>query len=119
MLETINLYQLVEQFHKKYQLKSNPNNTKLQQARVRHMDEELNEYKHAVECNDREGQLDALVDLIYIALGTAYYENFKFNKAFEAVHNVNMKKIQKATERSQWDVVKPTGWTPADLKKFI
>ena len=119
MQKTINLYHLVKQFHKKYQLKSNSNNAKLQRARIRHMQEELNEYKKAIKSNNRTEQLDALLDLVYVALGTAYYENFKFNEAFKAVHNVNMKKVRKATKRSKWDVVKPKGWKPADLRKFI
>ena len=119
MAYTIKLYQLVKQFHKKYQLTSSPNDAKLQQARIRHMQEELDEYVKAVKSSDRVEQLDALVDLVYVALGTAYYENFKFNEAFDAVHSVNMKKIQKATERSHLDVVKPKGWTPANLKEFI
>ena len=52
MQKTINLYHLVKQFHKKYQLKSNSNNAKLQRARIRHMQEELNEYKRQNICND-------------------------------------------------------------------
>ena len=119
MAEQIDLYQLVKQFHEKYELQPDPSKLKLQQARIIHLQEELAEYIKAIKSNDRAEQLDALIDIIYIALGTAYYENFKFNEAFQAVHNVNMKKIRKATERSEWDVVKPEGWTQADLKEFI
>lgn len=113
------MYKNVCEFHEKYKLEKNPDNRELQQARIRHMTEELNEYIRSQIAGDREGQLDALVDLVYVALGTAYYEGFKFNEAFAEVHGCNMKKIQKATERSKWDVVKPDGWQPPQLKEFI
>jgi len=113
------MYKQVSQFHKKYKLDKNPNNKKLQQARIRHMQEELNEYVYSVKKHDRVGQLDALVDLVYVALGTAYYENFKFNKAFNIVHKANMKKIRKSTKRSKWDVVKPAGWKTPNIKECI
>lgn len=119
MSENINLFELVKQFHKKYQLEVNPNNIQLQHARIKHMQEELNEYIQSVQNNDREGQLDALIDLVYVALGTAYYENFNFDEAFKTVHSANMKKIQQSTERSKWDVVKPKGWTPPNIKEYI
>jgi len=112
-------YKLVQDFHAKYNLPKNNQNPKLQQARIGHMQEELDEYKKAVHQKDLEGQLDALVDLVYVVLGTAYYEDFDFDGAFEEVHSANMKKIQRATERSEWDVVKPEGWTAPDLKKYI
>lgn len=113
------LYRLVSNFHRKYKLDRDPNNKKLQKARIRHMKEELTEYVNAVNSKDRLGQLDALVDLIYVALGTAYYENFKFNDAFDIVHKANMKKIRKATKRSQWDVVKPAGWKTPNIKECV
>lgn len=112
-------YDLVRDFHKKYNLAVNKQCKELQLARVKHMQEELSEYAKAVAQNDIEGQLDALVDLVYVALGTAHYENFDFDGAFTEVHTANMKKIQRATERSKWDVVKPVGWTAPVLKKYI
>ena len=116
---TKSIFELIKEFHKKFNLQSNPNNKELQEDRIKHLTEELNEYIKAVKSNDRIEQLDALIDLIYIALGTANYENFKFDDAFKEVHSCNMKKIQKATERSKWDVVKPEGWQPPNLKDYI
>tara|TARA_Y100001937_G_scaffold128117_1_gene202571 strand:- start:504 stop:851 length:348 start_codon:yes stop_codon:yes gene_type:complete len=115
----MNIFQLVQEFHEKYGLKKEPNNFELQRARIRHMIEEMQEYVKGHREGDREQQLDALVDLVYVALGTAYYEGFDFNKAFKEVHECNMKKIQKATERSKWDVVKPEGWKAPNLKEFV
>jgi predicted HAD superfamily Cof-like phosphohydrolase len=62
-----------------------------------------------------EDQLDALVDLVYVALGTAYLHGFDFTAAWERVHRANMAKVR-ATHASQskrgstHDVVKPAGW---------
>ena len=39
--------------------------------RITFLEEELNEYKKAVAENDLEGQADALIDLVYVAMGTA------------------------------------------------
>ena len=114
----MDIFQKVKDFHKKYNLEQNPNNYELQRARCRHMIEELTEYVKAHREGNREQQLDALVDLVYVALGTAYYEGFDFNGAFDEVHQCNMKKIQKPTNRSKWDVVKPEGWVGPQLKEY-
>ena len=114
----MNQFKQVTEFHKKYQLEVNPNNVQLQHARITHMQEELNEYMYSVNINDREGQLDALIDLVYVAMGTAYFEGFDFDAAFQEVHRCNMKKIRKSTDRSKWDVVKPEGWTPPNIKEY-
>lgn len=62
-------------------------------------------------------QLDALVDLVYVALGTAYLHGFDFREAWRRVHEANMAKIrtervEDSTRGSTYDVVKPKGWTP-------
>lgn len=84
------------------------------------MFEELQEYCDASATNDLEGMLDALVDLTYVVLGTAYLHGFDFNEAFRRVHEANMKKIRAVSKHdskrgTSYDVVKPAGWEPADL----
>ena len=112
-------FESIREFHQKYNLQPTQNNKELQEARIKHMTEELNEYIKAQKEGNREQQLDALVDLVYVTLGTAYYENFDFDGAFKHIHSCNMKKIQKATKRSKWDVVKPEGWQPQNFKDYI
>ena len=112
-------FESIREFHQKYNLQPTQNNKELQEARIKHMTEELKEYINAQKEGNREQQLDALVDLVYVTLGTAYYENFDFDGAFKHIHSCNMKKIQKATKRSKWDVVKPEGWQPPNLKDYI
>jgi predicted HAD superfamily Cof-like phosphohydrolase len=102
--------------------------------RMRFMHEELDEYATheasasmermiahrpdlAAYTNDLEHMLDALVDEVYVVLGTAYQHGFNFREAWRRVHEANMKKVraQSAEESkrgSTFDVVKPKDWTP-------
>ena len=66
-----------------------------------------------------DAQLDALVDLSYVVLGTAYLQfgSKAFWEAWRRVHSANMAKVR--TERasdskrgSTFDVIKPEGWSP-------
>jgi len=93
-------------------------------VRIEHMFEELNEYEKAVHDGDLEGQFDALIDLIYVALGTAYWHNFPFNEGFDAVHAANMRKKRAASAAQSkrgttLDVIKPHGWKPANLVALL
>lgn len=92
----------------------------LQKLKFTHMHEELDEYEKAIAAGDMEGALDALVDLVYVVLGTARAHNFPFNEAWCRVHAKNMtkKRALKASESkrgSAFDIVKPEGWVPASL----
>ena len=113
-----NYFNLVCDFHTKYKLGSRPSCKKLQAAKIRHLKEELKEYIKAVRNSDREQQLDALIDLVYVALGAAYFEQFNFDKAFKTEHAANMKKVAMPTKRSAWDVVKPKGWKAPNIKRY-
>lgn len=89
-----------------------------------HMREELVEWQKGRAEGDLEQQLDALIDLVYVALGTAYQQGNDFNEGFRRVHAANMMKVRalKAEEskrNSTWDVVKPEGWTPASLADLV
>ena len=60
-------------------------------------------------------QLDALVDLVYVALGNANLHGFDFKEAWRRVHAANMAKVRAqrpsdSKRGSSFDVVKPIGW---------
>lgn len=111
------LEQDVIEFHKKFKIQKQPNNPKMLHARILHLHEEVVEYANACSKKDKSKQLDALVDLIYVALGTVYLtlSNRNFREAWVRVHKANLNKIRKKTNRSEWDVVKPKGWKEPDL----
>lgn len=121
-------YRDILDFHVKFGLVyfggPRPLPTDLKDFRIKFMEEELNEYKRAVDVGDLEGQLDALVDLVYVALGTAHLQGFKFNEAWKRVHQANMRKVRATSEEQSKrgtasDVIKPVGWEPPFLKDLV
>lgn len=135
----------IRQFHEKFQLQYDgpPRDlpAELKQFRVKFLAEELCEYVsdssifHQVvasaflsEIDIRrqplEKQLDALVDLMYVLLGTSYLQGFDFKEAWNRVHETNMTKIRALTtdesrRESLYDVVKPEGFRPPDLSDLV
>lgn len=115
-------------FHKKFGLEYDgraralpPN---MQEFRSKFLNEELEEYELAVNGSDLEGALDALVDLVYVALGTAHLHGFDFREAWRRVHEANMKKVRvervdQSSRGSLFDVVKPPGWRTPSLSDLV
>lgn len=117
------MLQYVMQFHRKFSLPMPPGPTPLPrdlfEFRVAFMIEEINELKEAYEKGDLPKQLDALVDLVYVALGTALMMGFwHFTEAFRRVHEANMRKVKgdgKSGRHPTMDVIKPAGWSAPQL----
>jgi predicted HAD superfamily Cof-like phosphohydrolase len=123
-----NMVEDIEAFHKKFRLsytgKPRALTKGMSDFRVGFMEEELDEYKHAVKKKDLEGQFDALIDLIYVALGTAYIQGFDFEEGWRRVQEANMSKMRvenaaDSKRKSSYDVIKPEGWTPPDLSDLV
>lgn len=73
---------------------------------------------------DLEIQFDSIIDLIYVALGTAFHHGVDFNEGWRRVHAANMRKVlAKSPEDSKrgyrFDVVKPKNWSPPDLSDLV
>jgi hypothetical protein len=86
------------------------------------MQEELDELMGAWRVGDLAGVADGLVDLVYVALGTAHLLGLPWQQLWDEVQRANLAKeraTSAADERStrghSLDVVKPTGWTPPDI----
>jgi len=118
----------IDNFHKKYGFEKNekidiPNNSELINFRTAFLMEELAEYTNAITKKDAAGALDALVDIVYIALGTAWLFNLPFEKAWTEVQKANMNKIRakdKTGKRgTKFDVVKPKDWKAPNIEKII
>ena len=118
-----------------------------QEFRNKFLIEELNEYLSAVGCSlttesanvagkikdpsylqDSAKALDSLVDLVYVAIGTAYMHGFDFDAAWKLVQDANMQKIKvgssldsaSSTGRgNKFDVKKPAGWLPPDIESLL
>ena len=123
----MNVFKAVQDFHEKFKVKWAPKPDTLPsyiyQYRLGFLNEELVEFVDAHNAGDIEGELDAIVDLIYVASGTLYLMGFSAEKqaeAFKRVHEANMKKkrAKNANESKRghaFDVVKPVDWVAPDL----
>ena len=124
----INFVGDIYDFHEKFGLKySGPPRELLSDMgmfRIRFMKEELDEYGQACLDGNKAKQLDALVDLVYVAIGTAYLQGFDFTEAWRRVHAANMKKVRAveasaSVRGSVYDVVKPPGWQAPNLEDLV
>lgn len=84
--------------------------------RTEFLDEELDEFKKGLAEGDAAQVADALVDLVYVALGTAHLFGFPFQQLWDDVQRANLAKERAAADGSNskrgssLDVIKPEGW---------
>jgi predicted HAD superfamily Cof-like phosphohydrolase len=69
-------------------------------------------------------EFDALIDLVYVAIGTSHLQGFKFREGWARVHRANMAKRRATSSTDSTrghiaDVVKPEGWTPPSLTDLV
>lgn len=111
----------VKDFQTKFSLGDHPQvpsilENNLLDQRIQLMQEELNEFKAASypakgRVVDLAGQADALVDLVYVTLGTVAIMGLPWEKLWDDVHRANMSKVRGMTHRGHNnDVTKPEGW---------
>ena len=115
-------------FHNKYGLvytgKVRPLDKSTQAYRIHFLEEELKEFIQSANLDDTVGMADALIDIVYVAMGTAYMMGLPWQKLWDEVQRTNMNKIR-ATDANQskrknsLDVIKPEGWEPPNLKAII
>ncbi len=80
------------------------------------LEEEIGEFKVAYQKNNYEDMGDALIDLIYFALGHCYRMGIPFDSWFELVHNANMAKVLRKTKRGNKDAIKPPEWQKPEFQ---
>jgi hypothetical protein len=114
---------LIKQMHRKFGITSEQVKFSDEEKKFRicAMQEELDEYKEAT---SKEDELDALVDLVVFALGTAERQGMLevFTEAYQRVMVANcQKEIGQNQKRGsfQLDLVKPKGWTAPDLSDLV
>lgn len=86
--------------------------------------EELDEFKEAAEAGDMAGMLDALVDQLYILLGTVHScgMGIALEDGFYEVHRSNMTKLDKDGKpvyREDGKVIKSERYDPPNLQRII
>lgn len=107
-------WEMVKEFHVKFEhpVSNYPVMLNLDRVVKRYnwMLEEINEFKESKNCYE---QADAMVDLMYFALGTLVEMGVKPDKLFQIVHKANMDKLWpdgKPHYNSEGKTVKPANW---------
>jgi predicted HAD superfamily Cof-like phosphohydrolase len=124
----------VGEFHQKFGLhdviwQSDPGPTEitpeLLDFRIRFLKEELQEFIDGSEAMDHIQMADALIDLVYVAMGTAHFFGYPWQALWNDVQRANMAKERAAGDgsnsarRSSWDVIKPEGWKPPQTEQVL
>lgn len=85
--------------------------------------EEFAELNAAVTQGDKDEQLDALIDILVVTIGAIHSMGADGEGAWNEVMRTNFAKIDPVTgkvrKREDGKVLKPEGWTPPNLSKFI
>jgi predicted HAD superfamily Cof-like phosphohydrolase len=112
--------------------------------RLKFLKEELQEFEDGMHAQDPEQMFDALLDLVYVAHGTSHLLGFPWREGWAEVQRANMTKerckighkyvgdphrglcdicaqpfIKHGVRGSLWDVIKPAGWTPPDIRGIL
>tara|TARA_R100001530_G_C4307043_1_gene151968 strand:+ start:139 stop:552 length:414 start_codon:yes stop_codon:yes gene_type:complete len=118
----------ISEFHRKFRLdkhkKPNLGTSEYQEFRLNFIKEEVAELEEALKNNDKALVFDALIDIVYVTLGTAYVMGFPWRHGWNEVHDTNMKKVRvdsgKQSKRgSTYDVIKPRDWQPPRLEELL
>lgn len=117
-----NIYQDVLNFNNKFEvpLADKPQllNDELYNYRLGFMREELQEFVDAQYQQNLQQSLDALIDLIYVAAGTAQMMGVDYecwSRLWNTVQEANMNKVRaksaaESKRGNSVDVIKPEGW---------
>lgn len=115
-------YQDVQNFHDKFEVPLSKVPALLEgetyNFRLGFMQEELQEFVQAHFDNDLEMAYDSLVDLVYVAYGTAQMMGCTpamWQELWNAVQDANMSKVRATSAAdskrgTSLDVIKPAGW---------
>lgn len=84
------------------------------------IDEEVQELKAA---KTPEEELDALIDIIWVACGAINSAGYHGDGAWREVMRSNMSKIDRVTGTVKKDangkILKPEGWRPPELSRYL
>lgn len=87
------------------------------------INEEYWEFQDAIKASDDVEQLDACMDMIWVILGYCKMKGFDVYGAWNEVARSNLAKIDihtlKVIKNEAGKVMKPEGWKPPELAKFV
>ena len=112
----------METFGQEVRTKASFPNEKIVNLRLDLIEEELSEFKEAVEKKDIKEVADALTDILYVTYGAGHAFGINLDKCFEEVQNSNMSKLGsdgKPIYNENGKVMKGPNYFKPDLNKFI
>jgi len=113
MTMTKDVKTFLNKFELMYEGKPRKLSEQMHQTRVEHIHEEACEYMMA---DNLEDKFDALIDLVYVAIGTAVLHGLDFEEGWRRVHQCNMRKVRDKTTNIKSGIKKPAGWQRPYLK---
>jgi predicted HAD superfamily Cof-like phosphohydrolase len=118
-----NVYRDQQKFMKACEQTTGKYNSEQYELYCKLIDEEYTEFKTALADADRVEQLDALIDMIVVIVGALHSGGFDGEAAWKEVMGSNFSKIDNLTgkvrKREDGKILKPTGWSPPNLKPFV
>ena len=95
---------------------------KIQNLRIKLIDEELKEFREAIKNKDIVEVADALTDILYVTYGAGHAFGIDLDKCFHEVQNSNMSKLDdngSPIYNKDGKVMKGPKYFKPDLKKIL
>ena len=95
---------------------------KITKLRYELIEEELQEFKEAIDKKDIKEVADALTDILYVTYGAGHAFGINLDKCFQEVQNSNMSKLDqngKPIYNEKGKVMKGPNYFEPDLTKFV
>ena len=119
-------FEKVGLFMKKFgqEVKTTPNlsSEKINNLRISLINEELEEFKMAINNKDLKEAVDALTDILYVTYGAGHAFGVNLDECFDEVQRSNMSKLGadgKPIYNEHGKVMKGPNYFEPNLKKFI
>ncbi len=97
-------------------------NEKITKLRYELIEEELKEFKEAIDKKDIKEVADALTDILYVTYGAGHAFGINLDKCFQEVQNSNMSKLGedgKPIYNDKGKVMKGPNYFKPNLSKFV
>ena len=120
--ETVDIAQMHDKFNFTCSLQPSVSDPQTLKARADFIQEELDELKQNIEHGNYLEIIDALVDIVVVAKGTAVIMGIRWKYHWDEVHRANMmKQVGNNDKRPdlKQDLIKPPGWYGPDHLRVL
>ena len=114
--------QFMKTFGQEVKTKPRLSSEKINNLRISLINEELEEFKQAIQNNDLKEAIDALTDILYVTYGAGHAFGVNLDKCFDEVQKSNMSKLGedgKPIYNEAGKVMKGPNYFKPDLSKFL